>query len=161
MFVSSSGEENEFRDWMATHNKVYSTDEEYRLRFKTYHSNVLRIRKLNKVASLGHPSAEHRTKFGLNKFADLSQEEFKNTHMSKIPAYRDPSMPVAPLISEKDVSAIPQQYNWADKGAVTGVKNQGACGSCWSFSTTGNIEGQWFLSNHSLVSLSEQNLVDW
>jgi len=59
-----------------------------------------------------------------------------------------------------DEISIPHEIDWREKGAVTGVKDQGHCGSCWAFSGIGATEGHYFISNNELLSLSEQQLVD-
>jgi len=135
--------------------KKYDPKED-KIRAKFFLHNLKHIDELNKFAQQRKSSA----KFGVNKFADYSRIEFKNRVLSKVEAEVDPYAPVAPEYTEEKLKALPSSFDWRSKGAVTPVKNQGQCGSCWSFSATGNMEGQWFLAGHKLVGLSEQNLVD-
>jgi len=59
-----------------------------------------------------------------------------------------------------DQSILPDSVDWRDKGVVTPVKDQGRCGSCWSFASAETIESMWAISTGKLVELSEQNILD-
>jgi cysteine peptidase B len=96
-------------------------------------------------------------RFGANDFADLSEEEFKTRHNAE--GHFRQAIKNRKPVKELSTEATPKSKDWRTEGAVTAVKNQGQCGSCWSFSTTGNVEGQWKLAGHPLVSVSEQELV--
>jgi cathepsin L len=133
-----------FREWQKTHNKVYATAAEAKHRLAAFSHNARFVQKFDAKAR-GFTVA-------LNQFADLTNAEFRSlylgTNFTKIPGRYVPSSLSAPTV------------DWRTKGAVTPVKNQGQCGSCWAFSTTGSVEGAHFLATKALVSLSEQNLVD-
>lgn len=140
--------EAHFRRFIRLYGKRYSGPEEHEHRFGVFKSNLLRALEHQKL----DPHASH----GVTKFSDLTQEEFGRQYLGlRAPPVRDAHD--APILPTND---LPEDFDWREKGAVTEVKNQGSCGSCWAFSTTGALEGANFLKTGELVSLSEQQLVD-
>ena len=96
---------------------------------------------------------------GANKFADLMSEEFAARFAGGFRAKEKRSVNVNNDL-KTNLSALPTSVDWEAAGAVTPIKDQGQCGSCWAFSTTGSTEGNVFINTGKLLSLSEQQLVD-
>lgn len=97
-------------------------------------------------------------KMGLNQFSDMTLKEFSDTNNG----FRMPGKSSLPVWSEAaaTVKDLPDYVDWRRNNMVTPVKNQGQCGSCWAFSSTGALEGQHSIQAGELVSLSESQLVD-
>ncbi|XP_023953246.2 uncharacterized protein LOC112056989 [Bicyclus anynana] len=145
--------EHLFSDFLATYNPDYINDHlEMLKRYEIFQNNVRKIHDFNT-----HERGTAR--YAVTRFSDLTYEEFGQKYLGLKTNLRDSNQ--IP-IRKADIPQVhlPDSYDWRHYNAVTEVKDQGSCGSCWAFSVTGNIEGQWKIHSGDLVSLSEQELVD-
>jgi len=145
--------EAEFERFIAKWNKVYTTKREQETRFANFADNYAFVMEEN---AKGHKF----TLTFMNEFADMTADEFGATHMGLSKPKK--MWGDLPYLGQHKVSntSPPSSVDWSKKGAVTPIKNQGQCGSCWSFSTTGSLEGAYEIATGKLVSLSEQQFVD-
>lgn len=131
-------------------NNFYQTKAEHDKRFGIFRDNMDKITEHNKGG--------HSWTMGITQFSDMTAEEFK-AYVS-CGSMRHKSRKSVIDVTKDSNKTVASSIDWVAKGAVTPVKNQGSCGSCWAFSTTGAIEGRYFISSGTLNSLSEQDLVD-
>jgi len=107
-----------------------------------------------------HNTDETQTyKQGVNQFTDLTLEEFQALPIRGYIASAEVGLPEVGVHTHNG-ETLATTVDWVAKGAVTPVKNQGGCGSCWAFSSTGATEGAWEIATGKKVSLSEQQLMD-
>merc|ERR1719420_2016940 len=104
-------------------------------------------------------NSDEDTTFGETQFADLTQEQYR---VAAGLGYKASSLSSLPHLGVHvhNGEELAASVDWTTKGAVTAVKDQGQCGSCWAFSTTGSLEGRTFTNTGSLPILSEQQFVD-
>uniref|UniRef100_A0A2S2PT97 Putative cysteine proteinase n=1 Tax=Schizaphis graminum TaxID=13262 RepID=A0A2S2PT97_SCHGA len=141
----------DFENFITTHNKMYTSLEEKNRRFRIFAANMKKVQLLQ-----NHEQGS--AIYGATQFADLTKNEFKKKYLGLDSSLS--SKNTLPMAVIPQNTSIPNEFDWRDYNAVTPVKNQGACGSCWAFSAIANIEGQYALKSKTLLSLSEQELVD-
>ncbi|XP_058122492.1 procathepsin L-like [Anopheles ziemanni] len=149
----------EWKTFKLKHHKNYGSLYEETLRMRIYAQNRIVIARHNQRFQQGLESFE----MDVNQFSDLLAEEFRRTMLGVRPMGQIAQGGYEKLfqwIPPQDDVKLASNFDWRNRGAVTRVKNQGQCGSCWAFSATGALESQWFLRRGKLVGLSEQNLMD-
>jgi C1A family cysteine protease len=132
------------------YNKQYdSNGGDEQKRFEVFKANVDIIEE--------HNAKKLSYRLGVNEFTDLTWDEFSSTHLGY--AGKSSRLGEKAPFPLNITAAATESVDWVDKGAVTPVKNQQRCGSCWAFSATGAIEGAYFVASGKLLSLSEEDLV--
>lgn len=137
-----------FTSWMREHGRSYHTSE-FQHRYTVFKGNMDFVESFN--------SQNNTFTVGLNGMADLTNAEYQKIYLGTHITVDEASL----IHDESHPIDAPLDIDWRTSGAVTAVKDQGQCGSCWSFSSTGAIEGAQKISPKKvLTSLSEQNLMD-
>ncbi|KAF5189086.1 Senescence-specific cysteine protease sag39 [Thalictrum thalictroides] len=142
-----------YEQWMALHGRVYNDATEKARRFEIFRKNVQYIESFNRAGNRSYT-------LGVNGFADQTNEEFiaiRNGYKGFCSPAKSSD---ASTFRYEHVTAVPSSMDWRKKGAVTPIKDQGQCGSCWAFSAVAAMEGITQLKSGKLLSLSEQELVD-
>ncbi|KAH1221287.1 Senescence-specific cysteine protease SAG39 [Glycine max] len=135
--------------WMKKYGKVYKDAAEKQKRLLIFKDNVEFIESFNAAGNRPY-------KLSINHLADQTNEEFVASHNG----YKHKGSHSQTPFKYENVTGVPNAVDWRENGAVTAVKDQGQCGSCWAFSTVAATEGIYQITTSMLMSLSEQELVD-
>lgn len=154
--MPSSNESNReyltpFENWMEQYRIQFHTEEHFYDVLRKWIVNELYIKRINdenRSYKLGHNQFSGMDEFDFIKYIMTNNDVFNREFRSRT------------FISSNETVSLPASVNWVEAGYVTPVKDQGQCGSCWSFSTTGALEGAYGIKYGKLISFSEQQLVD-
>jgi hypothetical protein len=138
-----------FQNFIVQYTKDYQTTAEYDSAFHNFQQALKRT--------------AGKKGYGITKFSDLSPQQFRERYLlpkGSIDISTLKQKFQAPVPVHKRAKAAPATCDWRNKNAVTPVKDQQQCGSCWAFSTTENFESMWFLGGNSIPTLAPQQLVD-
>ncbi|KAE9611727.1 hypothetical protein Lal_00011537 [Lupinus albus] len=147
---------NMYEAWLLKHGKFYNALGEKERRFEIFKDNVRFVDQHNMATNPTY-------KLGLNKFADLTNEEYRNMYLGTRKRSSEGLLSGTKKSGRyafKDGEELPHSVDWRKKGAVSPVKDQGQCGSCWAFSTVAAVEGINQIVTGNMITLSEQELVD-
>ncbi|KAJ3670764.1 hypothetical protein LUZ60_008190 [Juncus effusus] len=135
-----------YEEWMTKFSKCYKNETEKQYRFEIFSENVKYIHEFNKAKN-------HSYTLGTNQFTDLTNAEF-------VALLGTGKIPEGFKCSGNLTHTPPNCVDWRKAGAVTPVKDQGGCGSCWAFAAVASTEGLVKINTGQLLSLSEQELLD-
>jgi C1A family cysteine protease len=144
----SAEEVSAFQQWNTKFSRSYASPAEKKYRLSVFIKALRHIKESN--------AQGHSYTLGLNRFAIMTKEEFKVKFLGR----RGALIPESERTASNSVGDEPASIDWRTKGNVTPVKDQGQCGSCWAFSSTGALEAAWFTKSGTLLSFSEQQLND-
>jgi len=168
-----SDHRRQFDEWRLKYQKTYDGPDQLEIRYQNFLSSLKRIKDLQFKFKHDHDTdSQHQLRYGLTKYSDLTVSEFESLYLSA----KNPVVPIVYDIDDYNTHRLHNSnsnshrnkrkavslsaFDWRSKGAVTPVKDQGQCGSCWAHSVVEEIESMWFISKGVLPVLSPQQIVD-